>query len=136
MLIVESTVRVTLSPDGCEVVTGRWVDVYTGSTFTNPSALDIDHMIPLAEANRSGGASWDRTTKTMFANDLAYAHALVAVSASANRSKADRTPDEWKPPARTAWCFYATAWVDVKYEWRLSVTTSERDALAEMLETC
>jgi hypothetical protein len=135
-LIVESTVTVTLTADGCEVLAGRWVDVYTGAVFTDPSALDIDHMVPLAEANRSGGAAWQRAAKTIFANDLAYPGALLAVSASSNRSKGDRTPDEWRPPAHTSWCLYATSWVDVKYEWHLTVTAAERDALADMLATC
>ncbi len=80
---------VTLSGNGCDVVAGRWVDIYTGSVFTDPSLLDVDHMVPLADAHRSGGAVWDAARKAVYANDLALADALIAVSASANRSKSD-----------------------------------------------
>ena len=136
MLIVESTVTVTLSSNTCDVVAGRWVDAYTGAVITDPSMIDIDHMVPLANAHRSGGALWSTTVKQYYANDLELEVALIAVSASANRSKGDRSPDEWKPPATTAWCGYATWWVEVKHRWSLTVTTSEKSALQDMLGTC
>lgn len=136
MLIVESTVAPTLTLDGCRVVAGRWVDVYTGTVVTDASTLDIDHMVPLADANRSGGAGWDPARKEDYANDLSRPYALIAVTAAANRSKGDSPPDQWKPPLRSAWCSYATWWVDVKAAWSLTVTSSERDALASMLATC
>ena len=44
-----------LDADGCRVVGGQWHDPYTGTTFTDPSRLDIDHLVPLAEVHRSGG---------------------------------------------------------------------------------
>lgn len=127
---------VTLSLNGCDVVSGRWVDIYTGQAFTDPSLLDIDHMVPLANAHRSGGAGWDAGQKRDFANHLAITDALVAVSASANRSKSDRSPDQWLPPNGFIHCRYATAWVDVKYEWALTVTSAERDKLQEILTGC
>jgi hypothetical protein len=127
---------VSMSPDGCRVVAGLWVDRFTGERFTDPSRLDIDHMVPLANAHRSTGALWPREHKQAFANDLTTPDALVAVSASANRSKGDRSPDQWKPPDADAWCWYATVWVTVKVTWDLTVTTPERGALSDMLQTC
>ncbi len=61
---------------------------YDGLTFTNPSDLDIDHVVPLAEAWRSGASSWTTTTRQAFANDLTGPQ-LIAVSAARtfNRSK-------------------------------------------------
>ena len=127
---------VTLSSDGCDVVAGRWVDPYTGTVITEPSTIDIDHVVPLANAHRSGGARWSTTVKRSYANDLQLDVALVAVSASVNRSKGDRSPDQWKPPAASAWCGYASWWVEVKYRWSLTVTNPEKTALADMLATC
>ena len=127
---------VTLTASGCDVVAGRWVDAYSGAVITDPSTIDIDHMVPLANAHRSGGATWSTTVKRTYANDLELDVALIAVSASANRSKGDRSPDEWKPPATSAWCGYANWWIDVKYRWTLTVTTSEKSALEDMLATC
>lgn len=136
MLVVESTVTVTLSSNGCDVVAGRWVDVYTAQVFTDPSLLDVDHMVPLANAHRSGGAGWDTARKRAFANYLAINDALIAVSASANRSKGDSSPDQWLPPAGSSHCRYAAAWVDVKYQWALTVTTAEKSRLGQLLAAC
>ena len=113
-----------------------WIDAYTGRRITNPSELDVDHTVPLANANASGGVAWSVQRKRAFANDLTRVDALVAASASANRSKGARTPDAWRPPLRSSWCWYATAWVTVKSTWELTVTPSERSALSEMLATC
>ncbi len=64
VLIAESLVPVALDSRGCRVVSGQWLDPYTGQTFTNPSDLDIDHFIPLAEAHRSGAAKVATGTST------------------------------------------------------------------------
>lgn len=136
MLIVESTITVTLSSNGCDVLSGRWVDVYTGQTFSDPSQLDVDHMVPLANAHRSGGAGWDTARKTAFANYLAIDDALIAVSASANRSKGDSSPDQWLPPVSSSHCRYAVAWIDVKYQWALAVTSAEKSKLEQLLAGC
>ena len=100
------------------------------------SLLDIDHMVPLANAHRSGGHAWDTARRAAFANHLALADALIAVSASANRSKGDRSPDQWLPPAASSHCRYATAWVDVKYHWSLTVTNTEKATLEQLLSRC
>ena len=136
VLAAESIVTVTWSTSGCDVIAGQWLDPYTGTTFTTPAGLDIDHVVPLAEAHRAGGWTWDGARREQFANDLTDPATLVAVSASANRSKGDRSPDEWRPPLATSWCTYAKDWIAVKFRWELSVTPAERDALAGMLTTC
>ena len=53
-----------------------------------------------------------------------------------NRSKGDRSPDEWKPPNHGDWCVYAKAWVSVKAKWHLTITAAEKAALASMLLGC
>ncbi|WP_435853827.1 GmrSD restriction endonuclease domain-containing protein [Streptomyces sparsogenes] len=51
--------------------------------------LDIDHVVPLKEARRSGAAAWTTEDRKAFANDLVHSQ-LIAVSARSNRSKAER----------------------------------------------
>ncbi|WP_374117258.1 HNH endonuclease family protein [Streptomyces sp. MNU76] len=121
--------------DECRAVSGTWVSVYDGETFTDASDLDIDHTVPLANAWRSGAKSWTQEKRKEFANDLIRPQ-LLAVSASSNRSKGDQGPDEWQPPSKTYWCVYGRSWVSVKATYGLSVTEAEKDMLTEMLDTC
>lgn len=120
---------------GCDVVAGRWLSVYDNRTLSDPADIDVDHVVPLANAWRSGASRWTDARRAEFANDLTRPQ-LLAVSSSSNRAKGDQDPSQWKPPNREVWCQYATDWVEVKHFWRLSVTTRERAALGDMLETC
>ena len=65
-----------------------------------------------------------------------YRDALVAVTASTNRSKSDRDPAEWMPPRSGSHCWYAQAWVAVKYKYNLSVDSKEKMALQRTLSRC
>ncbi|AEV89003.1 hypothetical protein ACWT_7994 [Actinoplanes sp. SE50] len=120
---------------GCNVVAGTWKSVYDDKSLTAPGQADIDHVVPLANAWRSGAAKWTTDQREAFANDLDRPQ-LVAVSAASNRSKGDQDPSTWKPPAKAEWCTYATDWVTVKAYYKLTVLQKEKDALKEMLETC
>ncbi|WP_373311736.1 HNH endonuclease family protein [Streptomyces mashuensis] len=119
----------------CRAVAGSWSSPYDGKPFTVSGQLDIDHVVPLANAWRSGADTWDTPRRKRFANDLDEPQ-LVAVSAASNRQKGDQGPDLWKPPLRTYWCTYARAWTHVKHHYGLSVTQAEEEALVEMLDTC
>ena len=120
---------------GCNVVAGTWTSVYDGDKITDPAKVDIDHVVPLAEAWRSGAASWTTEQRKDFANDLEDPQ-LVAVSASSNRSKGDQNPSTWKPEQTGSWCQYAQDWIVVKSQWKLTVTAKEKAALTDMLEKC
>jgi hypothetical protein len=137
------TREVVLKRDGTEVksavdchpTSGKWLSVYENKQVTDPDLLDIDHMVPLAAAWRTGADKWTDSQRQQFANDLTRPQ-LIAVSASTNRAKGDQDPSQWKPPNHAFWCEYAKRWVAVKHFWKLSVTDSEKTALADMLGTC
>ena len=136
-LISESTVPVTFKSDKqCRVAAGRWVGPYTGAVVDEPGKLDIDHMVPLVNAHRSGGWAWERDRKAAFANDLSYPGHLIAATAAANRAKGGKGPEDWRPPDESYWCTYAIDWTNIKVRWELTVTQREWDALREMLATC
>lgn len=120
----------------CAPTSGSWRSPYDGATWTNPADVDIDHMVPLAEAWDSGAASWDAGRRQAYANDLDHPEALRAVSASSNRSKGDLDPGQWKPTRDAAWCEYANDWVTVKKAWDLTADQNEVDDLRVMLRTC
>ncbi|MCP2257727.1 Protein of unknown function (DUF1524) [Streptoalloteichus tenebrarius] len=119
----------------CRATSGTWVSVYDGKTVEKAEELDIDHVVPLANAWRTGAADWTDERRSQFANDLKGPQ-LLAVTASTNRGKGDQDPSQWKPPARSYWCEYATRWITVKHEYGLWVTQEEKAALREMLGTC
>ncbi|WP_425565539.1 HNH endonuclease family protein [Pilimelia columellifera] len=121
--------------DGCNVIGGRWLSSYDRVTVTKVEEVDIDHMVPLANAWRTGAAQWNDGRRSDFANDLTRPQ-LIAVTRSSNRAKGDQNPAQWKPPNKELWCEYAQDWITVKRHWRLSVTAAEKRALGAMLETC
>jgi hypothetical protein len=137
VLIQESTISVTFESTGrCRVASGRWMGPYTGVIVNEPRSLDVDHMVPLANAHRSGGWAWSRDRKAAYANNLDYEGHLNATTASANRSKGSDGPEDWQPPDRGYWCQYAVDWVTIKSAWGLTATEREWSALREMLDTC
>ena len=136
VLIAESLEPVTLDARGCKVIAGRWYDLYSGQYYTDPSKLDIDHMVPLKEAHVSGAASWPREKKRAFANDLELEEALIAVSASQNRSKGSDDPASWLPADASARCAYVLHWVAVKDKWGLGMDVVEAETVNGLLGQC
>ena len=137
VLIEESLIPVTFKSDReCEVATGRWFAAFTGNTVVDPGDLDVDHLVPLANAHSSGAAHWTPERKEQYANFLSDPDHLIAVTSSANRSKGARGPDEWRPPDETYWCTYATDWAEIKEAWGLWMSEYEAEAVQEMLGTC
>ena len=136
-VLFAEAVTITATTSGqCRVSAGTWIGLFTGQSVTDPSRLDVDHMVPLKNAHESGGWEWTASRKQAYANDLAAPESLIAVTASANRSKGARGPEEWKPPDSGYWCIYATDWIIIKAKWTLTITTEERTALSGMLDTC
>lgn len=119
----------------CPVTSGKWYSYYDGISVYSPSEIDIDHVVPLAEAWRSGASSWTTAKRQSFANDL-NGPQLIAVTASSNRSKGDQDPSTWQPPRSGANCAYSKMWINTKYRWGLHLQSSEKSALQGMLNTC
>lgn len=124
-----------MTNSGCAATSGRWTSPYDGATWAAASDVDIDHMVPLAEAWRSGAYAWTTSRRRSFANDLTNAQ-LWAVTDNVNQAKGDKGPAAWKPSVTSFHCTYAKAWIDVKYEWGLAVNSAEKTALSSMLGSC
>jgi hypothetical protein len=119
----------------CYPTSGRWTSPYDGATWTNPTDIDIDHMVPLKNAWISGAASWSTSQRQAFANDVSGPQ-LWAVTDNVNQQKSDRSPDQWLPPLTSFRCTYAASWVQVKSKYSLSITTAERSTLSSILNGC
>ena len=115
-----NTREAVLERDGTSVVTdaacaataGRWYSPYDGATWTAASDVDIDHVVPLAEAWRSGASAWTTSKRQTFANDLTRPQ-LIAVTDNVNQSKGDQNPSTWQPSVTSYRCTYARMWIVV-----------------------
>lgn len=135
VLIVEAVVPPEVG-GGCSLTGGSWVSLYDGLTFIDPVGMDIDHVVALGEAWDSGAYAWDDDRRERFANDLDVEWALIAVSASSNRSKSDKDPADWLPPDPDDLCPFLSAWIAVKVRWQLAVDQEERSAISSRITDC
>jgi hypothetical protein len=123
-----------------DVLAGTWHDPYTGRTLTftdlkdlhQAEAIQIDHVVPLAEAWVSGADRWSPRRRELFGNDLTE---LLAVDGLTNMSKGDGDPAAWRP-RKGYQCAYAEHWIAIKTTWRLAVDPPEKAALEQMLGYC
>ncbi|ESK83668.1 secreted protein [Moniliophthora roreri MCA 2997] len=124
-----------VTDSSCKATSGNWVSVYDNVSYTSASDMDIDHIVPLKEAWVSGASAWTDAQREDFANDLTRPQ-LVPVTSSVNSAKGDKDPAEWMPPLASYACTYARAWVQVKYYYKLSVDSAEKDKLSSILNGC
>ena len=121
---------------GCKLVGGEWLSIYDSVKVTDAGKLDVDHMVPLAEAWDSGASAWDAAKKEMYANDQTDPRHLIAVTGASNRSKSDQDPAEWMPTNKAYACEYLVNWVSIKVRWNLSVDKTEKAFIATNLKPC
>ncbi|GAA2087812.1 HNH endonuclease family protein [Streptomyces albiaxialis] len=119
----------------CYPTKGSWTSPYDGETWTQPGDVDIDHMVPLAEAWRSGASDWTQDRRQELANDLKTAQ-LLAVTDNVNQSKGDKDPAEWMPSKNDYHCTYARSWIWVKHTYEMTADSAEKEALTKALGTC
>ncbi|MFJ3418942.1 MULTISPECIES: HNH endonuclease family protein [unclassified Streptomyces] len=119
----------------CTATSGSWYSPYDGATWTAASDVDIDHLVPLAEAWDSGARNWTTAQRESFANDVTRPQ-LLAVTDNVNQSKGDQDPATWMPSLTSYRCTYVRAWVQVKYYYNLSVDSAEKSALTNYLASC
>ncbi|MEU1537039.1 HNH endonuclease family protein [Actinacidiphila glaucinigra] len=124
-----------VTDSACAATSGSWYSVYDGATWTAASDLDIDHLVPLAEAWDSGASAWTTAKRQSFANDLTRPQ-LIAVTDNVNQAKGDQDPATWMPSRSAYACTYVRAWVQVKYYYGLSVDSAEKSKLSSVLSGC
>ena len=118
----------------CTVTAGKWLSYYDRRTWTRASDVDVDHLVPLAEAWGSGAKRWTADTRTRYANDLGDRRTLVAVTDNVNQSKGSKDPAQWLP--RYDQCRYVREWVAVKLRWRLTADAAEKRRVVARADHC
>jgi hypothetical protein len=112
-------------------------DPYTGArihfVYGGASEVDIDHVVALGDAWQTGAFRWVPLKRLALANDPMN---LLAVSASANRSKGDGDAATWLPSNKSYRCAYVARQVAVKAKYGLWITAAEHSASARILDGC
>ncbi|MBC9704969.1 MAG: DUF1524 domain-containing protein [Enterococcus sp.] len=132
----------TVIDGSCKVQSGTYNDPYTGTVIQfdrssgNGGGIDIDHIVALSAAYRTGAADWDADKRLRFANDPLN---LISSQAAANRAKGDKDASEWLPssagnPAFD--CQYVARQIAVKQKYGAWVTDPEKGAMNSVLATC
>ncbi|OKL50668.1 hypothetical protein BM477_00590 [Boudabousia marimammalium] len=134
-----SDVEYTSPRKPCKVLSGRLAEPYTGESVEfvkgpNTSPLvQIDHVVALGDAWRSGAQKWDLAKRQRFANDPLN---LLAVDGKANYEKGSASADQWLPANRHYHCRYVARQLAVKAKWDLSMTRAEKQAINSVIATC
>jgi hypothetical protein len=136
VLIRDSLTPAQVDPFGCGVVAGDWYSLYDDVFLSDPGDIQIDHVVALSEAWRSGASTWSSSRLVAFGNDVDGVGTLRAVSSTSNISKSDSDPANWLPPSGKALCQYITDWVTVKATWGLTMDQAEHTVTARLVEQC
>jgi hypothetical protein len=122
ILLLNSLTEVTLDNSGCRVVQGDWFDVYSGSLISDPSEIDIDHIVSLSHAWSGGAALWTEQELIAFANDFDN---LIITASGINRSKNDSTPLGWLPPSEEFQCEFVQRFIAISEKYQIIMPPSE-----------
>lgn len=123
---------------GCVVLAGTLDDPYTGTAIAfirgpDSAAVQIDHLVALDDAWRTGARAWPASRRLQFANDPAN---LVAVSGDANQDKGASDASQWLPPQGGFACVYVVRQLRVKAAYGLWLTPAEHAAAGRVLRGC
>lgn len=123
--------------NACVVTAGQLADPYSGKRIDfskkDASKVQIDHVVALENAWQSGAYNLSKEDREALANDPDN---LLAVNGHDNMAKGSKSADQWMPPNTAYACTYASKQVQIKNRYALTVTTPEKQALADALATC
>lgn len=144
---------VTYNEDDCEIIDGTWYEDYAARTTTDPSTLDIEHIVALQDSWNTGASEWTASQRLQFSHDPLV---IAAVDGGENSSKGARAPrfefddegnpvvdddgtyvttsDGYVPENEEAWAAYAVRYISIKSNYDLTLQDEDvRRTLAIML---
>ncbi len=123
----------------CKVLSGLLTSPYSGARISfvkgprTSELVQIDHVVALSDAWRTGAQNLSPEQRVAFANDPLE---LLAVDGASNDDKGSQDASAWLPANAGYRCAYVTRQIRVKAKYRLWVTPSERGALLRVLSGC
>src|SRR3954452_853429 len=124
---------------GCVVLAGRLAEPYSGKTvlfqrgFGSSSLVQIDHVVALADAWKTGAQGWNAGERLRFANDPLV---LLSVDGALNQQKRASDAASWLPPNKAYRCTYIARQIAIKRKYRLWVKPAEKSAMERVLTSC
>lgn len=134
-----SQVQTKAGSHDCVVLSGEFTEPYTGrfqrfrKGADTSSKIQIDHVVALSNAWKTGASRWDAKAREQFANDPLN---LLAVDGPANQDKQDKDAASWLPPNKGFHCQYVALQTAIKQKWQLWVTPEEKRAMAAVAASC
>ncbi len=123
----------------CKVLRGTLVSPYTGERVDfvrgnrTSTLVQIDHVVALENAWRTGAQQLTQEQREALANDPAN---LFAVDGHSNAQKRSGDAATWLPADTAFRCTYVEHQITVKTTYRLWVAPAERDAMERVLARC
>jgi len=123
----------------CTVLRGTLVSPYTGDRVDfvrgnkTSTLVQIDHVVALENAWRTGGQQLSQEQREALANDPTN---LFAVDGHSNAQKRSGDAATWLPADTGFRCTYVEHQITVKTAYRLWVAPAEHDAMARVLSRC
>lgn len=123
----------------CKVSGGGLAEPYVGKPVQfkrgpeSSKAVQIDHVVALADAWQKGAKQLTAQQRSTFANDPLN---LVAADGPANVKKGASDAASWLPANKNFRCHYVARQISVKAAYRLWVTQAEKDAMKRVLAGC
>lgn len=107
----------------------KYLDPYTNQYITSKKLIDRDHIIPLGYVHQHGGSDWDKAKKNQYAFDVTVS---VDVHRTENRSKSDKGPAEYMPPANKE--AYAYSWLVIANKYGIAISKADLEVIKETLK--
>ena len=124
-----------VDPYKCKVIAGDWLSPYDGAKWSDPTDVDIDHVVALKEAWDSGAWAWSAATRKAYANDTTDRRTLQVVTDNLNQQKSAKDPSNWVPPLKSYVCTDLGNWISIKARWSLSMDQSEWGRIKNLLNS-
>ncbi|GAB3687128.1 GmrSD restriction endonuclease domain-containing protein [Nocardiopsis oceani] len=134
-VVLERDGHDVVTDENCQPTSGSWWSAYDEEWVEDdPADISVDHLVALSEAWKTGAADWSTEQRTEFANDVSSPQLWLATPSS-NSAKGDLDPSEWMPDNTDVHCDYAKSWITVKYDYDLTITSTEESSLQSTLGT-
>ncbi|MFE4195273.1 HNH endonuclease family protein [Paenarthrobacter sp. NPDC056912] len=123
----------------CKVAGGDFQEPYTGASVAfrrgqdTSAAVQIDHVVALADAWQKGAQQLTAQQRQTLANDPLN---LIAADGPANVKKGAGDAATWLPANKSFRCHYIARQISVKEAYKLWVSQAEKEAMKRVLSSC